>query len=152
MGGVEDCVRLPDALCLPPEARTLESLVGSIFGEGRWDDTEWMTGRAVLAARNDEVDHVNDVVSQLFSRRFPANEPAEELLSSDNVDAEEEQGGAYPVEYLKSLNPSGLPPHKLCLRKGMPVILLRNLNGARGLANGIRLIVRGVSRHVLMHR
>ena len=33
-----------------------------------------------------------------------------------------------------------LPPHKLRLREGMPIMLLRNLNGARGLANGTRLI------------
>ena len=53
------------------------------------------------------------------------------------------------MESLNSLNPYGLPPHRLRLRKGMPIMLLCNINGARGLANGTRLIARGVSRHVI---
>ena len=145
VGGVEECVRLPDAICLPHDARTVDGLIDSVFGECRWDDTEWMTARAILAARNEEVDAVNSAV---FAR-FPATGADVELLSADSVDAESAERDLFPVEFLNSLNPSGLPPHKLRLRKGMPIMLLRNLNGARGLANGTRLIVRGVSRNVI---
>ena len=45
------------------------------------------------------------------------------------------------AEYLHTLMPSGLPPHKLVLKKRIPVILLRNLNPYRGLCNGTRLFV-----------
>ena len=144
MGGLEDCVRLPDAVCLPPESRTMRRLVDSIFGEGRWGDKVRMTGRAVLAARNEEVHRVNDDV---FSR-IPADGPDVELLSADSTEEEGEEA-VYPVEFLNSINPSGLPPHKLRLEKGMPVLLLRNLDSAKGLANGTRLIVKGVQRHVM---
>ena len=37
--------------------------------------------------------------------------------------------------------PCGLPPHTLLLKRGIPIILLRNLNPYRGLCNGTRLIV-----------
>ncbi|MGH9060520.1 MAG: DEAD/DEAH box helicase, partial [Acidimicrobiales bacterium] len=144
MGGLEDCVRLPDAVCLPPESRTMRGLVDSIFGEARWGDTVWMTGRAVLAARNEEVDRVNDDV---FAR-FPAEGPDVELLSADSTEEEGEEA-VYPVEFLNSINPSGLPPHKLRLKKNMPVMLLRNLASAKEVANGTRLIVKGVLRHVI---
>ncbi len=48
----------------------------------------------------------------------------------------------YPMEFLNSLSPSGLPVHHLRLKPGLPIMLLRNLNGARGLAHGTRLICR----------
>ena len=37
-----------------------------------------------------------------------------------------------------------MPPHTLILKKGIPVILLRNLNPYQGLYNGTRLIVLNV--------
>ena len=62
------------------------------------------------------------------------------LLSVDSM--EEHQGGAVHVEYLNTLLPSGLPPHRLTLKIGAPIMLLRNISNKRGLANGTRLIVR----------
>ena len=53
----------------------------------------------------------------------------------------------YPVEYLITLNPSGLPPHMLQLKLGCLIILLRILNPSVGLCNGARLILNAISRH-----
>ena len=44
-------------------------------------------------------------------------------------------------EFLTTLNPSGLPPTKLQLKIGVPIILLRNLNPRQGLCNGTRLLI-----------
>lgn len=55
----------------------------------------------------------------------------------------------FPNEFLNTLCPSGLPPHLLKLKVGMPIMLLRNMNAARGLANGTRLILRACNRHYL---
>lgn len=47
----------------------------------------------------------------------------------------------YPVEFLNSLNGNNFPQHDLTLKKGVPVMLLRNLNQSDGLCNGTRLII-----------
>eukprot|EP00918_Siedleckia_nematoides_P046973 GHVU01102940.1.p1 GENE.GHVU01102940.1~~GHVU01102940.1.p1 ORF type:complete len:588 (-),score=31.88 GHVU01102940.1:263-2026(-) len=50
-------------------------------------------------------------------------------------------------EYLASLEPPNFPPHELRLKRGMVVMLLRNLDAPNGLCNGTRLIVVEVKRH-----
>jgi ATP-dependent DNA helicase PIF1 len=47
----------------------------------------------------------------------------------------------YPFEFLNTLEVSGMPSHKLLLKIGAPVFLLRNLDPLAGLCNGTRLIV-----------
>jgi ATP-dependent DNA helicase PIF1 len=47
------------------------------------------------------------------------------------------------------LNLSGLPPHELKLRVGVPIILLRNLSRRQGLCNGTRLKVLGFKSNVI---
>ena len=46
-----------------------------------------------------------------------------------------------PAEYLQSIQHAALPPSQLCLKLGVPVILIRNLNPKEGLFNGTRMIV-----------
>jgi hypothetical protein len=55
----------------------------------------------------------------------------------------------FPVEFLNSLTPSGLPPHKLRLRIGAVVIVLRNLDKDKGICNGCRCLVLKISRRLL---
>jgi PIF1 helicase. len=49
-----------------------------------------------------------------------------------------EEAEYYPTEFFNSLRPLGIPPHKLILKVGSPIILLRNLNPPK-VYNGRRL-------------
>uniref|UniRef100_A0A182W8J3 ATP-dependent DNA helicase n=1 Tax=Anopheles minimus TaxID=112268 RepID=A0A182W8J3_9DIPT len=85
---------------------------------------------------NVEVTSVNNLVLD----RIPGSE--QEYRSVDTlVNPEEHEHLQLPSEYLNSLNISGIPVHRLRLKRFVPVLLLRNLNSDMGLCNGTRLPV-----------
>jgi ATP-dependent DNA helicase PIF1 len=59
---------------------------------------------------------------------------------------DEDQTEFFATEFLNTFNISGLPPHKLTLKKGQPVVLLRNVAPHLGLCNGTRLISRNFTQ------
>jgi len=69
-------------------------------------------------------------------------------LSADSAD-KTDAGHLYPTEFLNSMCPSGIAPHRLDIKAGMPLILLRNLDPAGGLADGTRLLAKVMQRNVL---
>jgi hypothetical protein len=78
------------------------------------------------------------------------------LLSSARVDffgansaKDTEVANTYPSEFLNTLEVSGMPSHKLSLKIGTLMMLLRNLDPSVGLCNGTRLIVRHFTMQVI---
>ena len=100
-----------------------------------------MINRCILSAMNSAVDDVN----QMIIDRFPSQPYT--YTSTDRTLNERDQGDY--EDFLNSLNPKGLPPHKLILKKNCPVILMRNLNPAEGLCNGTRLICRELKQNTI---
>ena len=87
---------------------------------------------------------LNDDILQ----RLPGQERL--FLSSDSVICDdEEEANNYPLEFLNSITPSGMPPHQLKLKIGCTVMLLRNICSKRGLCNGVRLKVVSMLTSVL---
>ena len=72
-----------------------------------------------------------------------------ELHECFSVDSAVVDDDTYPVDFLNSLTPSGVPPHILLLNRGAIVMLLKNLDLKAGLTNGSRLIIKIIFRHLL---
>ncbi|CAI8604001.1 unnamed protein product [Vicia faba] len=76
-----------------------------------------------------------------------------EYLSFDSIDRmntlyTEAYEGLTP-EFFSKLRTSGLPNHKIKLKVGTPIMLLRNMDQSDGLCNGTRLIVTRLANHVI---
>jgi hypothetical protein len=121
------------------------NLVNEIFGQQiSIENVSVLCNRAILCPKNDDSLMVNEEVLQ----RLPG--PEKVYTSVDEVECEDgEDTSNYPTEFLNSLTPSGMPPHKLNVKIGAIVMLLRNLDVNQGLCNGTRLIIRRLQNHTI---
>ncbi|XP_057415203.1 uncharacterized protein LOC130710065 [Lotus japonicus] len=103
--------------------------------------------KAILAPTLDVVESINQYALSLF----PGDETT--YLSSDYVWRVNEEIGIeadwLTTEFLNGIRCSGIPDHKLVLKKGAPVMLMRNLDISTGLCNGTRLIVEYLGPNVI---
>ncbi|CAB3261250.1 unnamed protein product [Arctia plantaginis] len=105
----------------------------------RRDNT--LSQRAILAAKNVDVDEINFQIQQLLLG---------DLMSFKSIDTvvDENESVNYPIEFLNSLDIPGMPPHNLRLKIGSPIFLLRNLNPPQ-LCNGTRLVIKKITGNIL---
>lgn len=122
------------------------SLVDWVFGKKiQPGNISEFSERAILCPKNSDVDKLNDDVLNIVE----GNDKT--YLSVDSVVADNrESANNFPTEFLNSLSPSGMPPHKLRLKIGAIIMLLRNLNTRRGLCNGTRLEVLELKNTVII--
>jgi hypothetical protein len=148
----DDYIRIPDNLLFSPNGPNIDydhekQLIQAIYpniSNGRFSPLD-VLGTAILTTLNKDVDLMNSLATLLFPGE------AKEYLGQDCVPDSDANGVAnYPVEYLNSLDPAGLPPYRLQLKVGMPIILLRNVDQKKGLCNGTRLIVQQLLPRVIM--
>ena len=98
--------------------------------------------RAVLAITNYDVANINDEITDSVSAVAPTR-----TYRSLDVPKDERDKSRIGPEDLNKVEQPGLPPHRLRLHVGMPVMCLRNLDPPR-ICNGTRLIVTGITANV----
>lgn len=122
-------------------------IIEDVFGDVS-DVTNILSERVfksvILAPKNEDCHLINeDIMSRMAGEAKVYN-------SYDKVICEgDQQINDYPVEFLNSLNVSGLPPHKLKLKVNCIVLLIRNLNSKKALVNGTRLRVKAMHRNAI---
>jgi ATP-dependent DNA helicase PIF1 len=107
---------------------------------------------SILASKNTNVDEVNNAILELLFEELHTYlnayslAPIEEGASDA---ARVSMDSLYLVEFMNTLQFTDIANHKLELKVGMPILLLRNLNQSIGLCNGTRLIVKRLGQRVI---
>ncbi|XP_076913909.1 uncharacterized protein LOC143572720 [Bidens hawaiensis] len=143
IGGPNDGVAtiyIPDDLLIRVSVDPISKLFDFVYPDilQNYENQHYFQDRAILAPTNEIVDEINDSLLKFF----PCDEV--EYLNSDTICSSEYTNDIvettlYSPKLLNGLRISGLPNHKLVLKVGVPVMLLRNLNQKEGLCNGTRL-------------
>ena len=135
-----ECVQIPEECALPKQVDIVEEVFGDFESEND------LTRRVILTPTNDEALHINEKIldqQQGIVRTY---------LSYDCVVADTQEGiDLYPMEFLNSITPNGMPKHRLNLKVGSVIMLLRNLSLKDGLCNGTRLKVCNLQDNVIKY-
>jgi ATP-dependent DNA helicase PIF1 len=128
-------------------ASSLTDLISKTYinFDSHYHDLKYLAERAILASKNSIVDEINTQIIDLLDSDYRIFSSADTLIQSDGLNS-----SLYPQEFLNNLDLNGCPPHKLKLKKGCPIMLLRNLDASRGLCNGSRLIVTSLTQHIIV--
>ncbi|XP_019415632.1 PREDICTED: uncharacterized protein LOC109327056 [Lupinus angustifolius] len=140
---------IPEELLILNFDNSIDAIVQTIYPNllEHYKNEEFLQSRAILTSIIEIVDQINEFVLDLI----PGEE--NEYLNLDSIDMtyanESEVFNILTQEFLNSLTTSGLPNHKIKLKVGTPIMLLRNLDQAEGLCNGTRLIITKLENHVV---
>ncbi|OWZ14895.1 Helitron helicase [Phytophthora megakarya] len=124
--------------------RSVNALIDAVY-PGVGDDNlldEYFVDRAILAPTNTSVRRINEMVAERLTGE------TKEYLSVDSLEGVADPN-MFEQEFLNSLNFSGIPRHRIVLKVGTPIIMIRNFNSDAGLCNGTRLRVVSLrERHI----
>lgn len=142
-------ITIPDDFLILDAVNPLQSLVDFAYPSllTNMNNEHFFKERSILAPTRESVEHVNDYVLSLI--------PGEEMeyLSCDTVCQSDEHSDVrvewITMEFLNIINCSDIPNHKLKLKVGVPVMLMRDLDPSSGLCNGTRLLVNKLARNVI---
>ena len=143
-------VEIPEDLLISDTTNPLMSLIDFVYPDlnDNLGDPLFFQERGILAPTLDSVEHVNEYMMSLI----PGEE--KEYLSSDSVcrsgENSDVQSEWFTTEFLNGTKSSRIPNHRLKLRVGCPVMLMRNIDQANGLCNGTRLTVTHLGKSTIV--
>jgi len=127
----------------------IKEVVDFVFSEEVLKDPDQCAGSAVLSPTNAQVDQLNRDTLKKLPGKSKTYEAIDEVVDYDLLDC---HAGEANLENIATKTPTGFPHHKLELKVGSIVILIRNISIPDGLCNGTRLIVEQLDDHVITCR
>jgi ATP-dependent DNA helicase PIF1 len=145
-------IKIPSHMRLPAEDCSLKGLIRTIYHQCHSGNPMYLMQCNTLTPKNIDVDEVNNVILESLFEESHTYLSANSLTSTKegaSVAAGVLMDSLYPMEFLNTLQFSGIANHELELKVGMPILLLHNLNQSIGLCNGTRLIIKRLGQHVI---
>ena len=145
-------IEIPHDLLVMNNDEKIGAIVAAVYTNfaEQYNDPVYLQDRAIVSPTNDVCAAINSWVLQLFPGE------AREYLSFDRLAKTNEKSDdldvLYPIEFLNSIKVNNYPEHQLCLKIGVPIMLLRNLDQTAGLCNGTRMIVTNLGDRVIEAR
>ena len=125
--------------CTPEN--TVQFLIDTIYPgvSATQQSDQYYADHTIICSRNDDVHELNKKILD----SFPGDEKV--YFSADSIPTGKGNGDQgdlmYPVEYLNTIQCSGLSLAKLALKIGCPVMVLHNIDLSHGICNGTRGVV-----------
>ena len=105
-------------------AKKGDNIIDTVFGDNFTNNcTNDYTKKAILCPTNEACAIINEQISGKIKVKL------QNYYSIDSIDSNDiEEITNFPIEFLNSINISGLPPHKLSIKAGAVLMLIRNMN------------------------
>ena len=104
---------------------------------------DYLVRRAIISPANRNNGDINEICTDMVH-----NQPLMIYRSSDKM-LNPTESLKFPIEFLNKISLSGMPDHTLVIKRGMPIMLLSNLDKKNGHANGSRYIVMDMSPKII---
>ncbi|XP_075665627.1 uncharacterized protein LOC142635332 [Castanea sativa] len=123
----ESWIEIPEDLIIKP-TRDPSDIINVTYLDmhDKMKGSQYLQERAILAPTNEIVNKINDQILSLVDEEELVYLRSDTVYKSSNSITNLDM--LYLVEFLNSLEFPGIPKHKLKLKVGIPIMLLRNLN------------------------
>lgn len=118
-----------------------DDLVNHIL-QKKWDFLiKYYSSRCLITPLNTTVEDMNTIMLDKL--------PGQAFVSTSIDEMDDQFKDPMSIDVLNAFESTGFPYHRLLLKIGQPVMVIRNLSIAQGICNGTRLIILSITRHLL---
>ncbi|XP_054817714.1 uncharacterized protein LOC129317410 [Prosopis cineraria] len=148
-GGGQSIIHIPAEFLIFEFIDPLKKIVETICPqlEQNFMHEDFFTSKIILVPTLEVVDQLNNYICSIFSG------DAVTYFSSDSIYKVDQHSDyfddIYNTKFLNIIKCSGMPPHNLTLKVRVHVMLIRNIDQANGLCNGIRLRITLLADHFI---
>ncbi|XP_039688735.1 uncharacterized protein [Medicago truncatula] len=142
-------IEIPEDLFIRSSGDHIAAIVNEIYPSllDEMHDPSFFQDRAILTPKNSTVEEINEYVMSLIPGEEKTYLSCDSPLSTNSSATRPDD--IHTPKFLNTITASSIPNHKIKLKVGVPIMLLRNLDPMAGLCNGTRLIVTKMGRYVL---
>ncbi|XP_024995842.1 uncharacterized protein LOC112528991 [Cynara cardunculus var. scolymus] len=146
----EAVIEIPHDLLITDRVDPISVLIEFVYPSilENINNSAYFQERAILAPKNEVVQEINDCLLSLFPREEKEYLSSDKLYESEHLHDEFDKTLYFP-DVLNGLKLSGITNHKILLKVGVPIMLLRSIDQKSGLCSGTRLRVLTLGNRVI---